>query len=130
MKYLSTLFIIILIFASCTKPTDKILKIKDGKWNYVNVVILRENEAIVKQTTDNGTITFSDDIFMMEYTNGGRVRGTWSASGDKVKLTALGTHHVFTILESGKARQKWGYTDSYTESGKLMVEEVALTLTR
>ncbi len=102
---------ITMLFASCSKSTDKILTKKDGKWDFESTFNLVINGVVDESYTsiEKGEITFDDDKFIMTYPNETPFTGKWHVTKDKVTLydDEGGDVIIFDIVESKKKSQIW-----------------------
>ncbi len=109
--------LVVLLFTSCSKEPDKVLPKKDGKWNYTANTSMYLDGVFISSGTETGTMTFEKSGTVTITSGGASEKGTWSASGDVVKLTIDTETVEFKVIEKSRKSEKWEGKASYVDNG-------------
>lgn len=130
LSILISMLAVAVLFASCTKSTEKILTKKNGKWDIVATYTYTVNGVLEDSESEVASITFEDKTFTYVSSDNDVFTGTWSASKQKATLIADGEASIFDIKESKKNSQEWENINRSTENGVTEESKVIWKLTR
>lgn len=127
---LSSLIVMILLFASCSKSPEKVLDRKDGTWK-ATITSTETIDGVLDGTyVSFATFIFDDDDFTLIDEDNTVQEGTWSSTKDKVTLIIDNEAIILDVISSSKKSQEWEITEKDTYQGSVYEFKNNIKLTK